>query len=388
MSLVTKPPINRRDVSLVFVFPALFLCMAYGLLGLTFIEHPANLMSRCVLMNENLARIWSVAHVEIGTAYLGVFLGMTYYLLKASRRDMTHIRDLGYAVAYLVFSFCLDYTCVRYFTPFHALLIGDAIVMTFTLLVSKQLWFQRLLGIFVPLVFLTCAIGHFMEGLSYWQLTYPVNVPWTMVTADIGFAILVNATRFPAFIRGHDLENEIEVIKTTSGAQLKLLRDVLSSVTGGRLRLVSTADDIPTVSAVIVQPFELKPETLCEFRHLAIGAWQEYNFPSVRQPDMLVAVGEASMNAVVHGDSGLAEVRISGDIFEVWIRDKGPGIHVESIPRATLQRGYSTAGSLGHGFWLILQTVDALYLATSPKGTTVVLTYDRNISNPLESFFG
>jgi anti-sigma regulatory factor (Ser/Thr protein kinase) len=384
MSIETLQPRIERRFPYYILFPALILCVAYGLLGLTFIEHPADLMQRCVLMDEKLARIWSVAHVELGMSYLGVFLGMTYYLLKAAKRDRTHIRDLGLGFAYLAVSFLLDYVCVRLFAPFQALLIGDAIVMTFTVLVSKQLWFSRLLGIFVPLVFLTCAFGHLMEGMSFWQLTYPVNVPWTMVTADIGFAVLVNATRFPAFIRGHDLENEIAAVKADSEIKQRFLRDVLSSVTDGRLRLSASDEELPQGSEVIVPEFDLRPETLSEFRHLAKDFWREYSFPLEREPDMLIAVGEAVMNAVVHGKSGRAEVRIDNDSFQVWVFDKGPGIHVDHLPRATLERGYSTAGSLGHGFWLILQTIDVLHLVTSPDGTTVVLTYDRNGSNVYE----
>ena len=219
MDVVRSAPEAPRANVLAWVFPLSILCCAYALLGLTGIEHPGGVMSRCVLMNPNLSRIWSVGHIEIGLSYMGVFLGMTFYLFRAAKSDPTHLHDLGLGFAYLLGSFLLDFLCVRFFTPWIALLIGDTIVMTFALIVSRQLWFQRLLGVFVPLVFFTCALGHFMEGLSYWRLTYPVNVPWTMVTADIGFAILVNATRFPAFIRGQDIVSEMNALKAEASAR-------------------------------------------------------------------------------------------------------------------------------------------------------------------------
>jgi anti-sigma regulatory factor (Ser/Thr protein kinase) len=386
MSLSIEQRPEKHSLPLILVLPTIFLCMAYGLLGLTFVEHPANLMSRCVLMDENLARIWSVAHIEIGVAYLGVFIAMTYYLLRAGKVDKTHIRDLGYAFTYLVLSFALDYTCVRLFAPFQALLIGDAVVMTFTLLVSRQIWFQRLLGIFVPLVFFTCAFGHLMEGLSFWQLTYPANVPWTMVTADIGFAILVNSARFPAFIRGHDLENDMVALRAEAAGKVKFMRDVLWSVTEGRLRLAESDSDLPASLPVRVSSFALNPNSLSEFRKTVKQVWRDEQFPGERQSDMLISVGEAAMNAVVHADGGVANICVDDSSMQIWIRDTGPGIRVEQIPRATLEKGYSTSGTLGHGFWLILQTTDALDLATSPRGTTVVLSYGKAHMHSIKSY--
>jgi anti-sigma regulatory factor (Ser/Thr protein kinase) len=379
MPLVVNRRPNGKHLVLTLLFPALFLCGAYSLLALTFVQSPGNLMQRCVLMNLNLARIWSVAHVEIGMSYIGVFIGMAYYLLRAGHTDRTHLRDLIYAFAYLAISFILDYECVRYFSPFQALLVGDAIVMTFTFLVSKQIWFQRLLGIFVPMVFLTCAIGHLLEGLSYWHLTYPANVPWTMVTADIGFAILVNATRFPAFIRGHDLENEIDVVKAAARSRQTFVTDVLASVTDGRFRLVIDESDFRTPLNPMTGRISLAPESLSTVRKEAAAAWRTLGYPEDREPDMLISVGEAIMNAVVHGVEGTAQVFGDGNQIQICIEDKGNGIQLERIPKATLEKGYSTAGSLGHGFWIILQTVDRLDLFTSSSGTKILLTFDRVI---------
>ena len=309
---------------------------------------------------------------------MGVFLGMTYYLLRAGRLEKTHLRDLGIAFAYLILSFVLDYTCVKLFTPFKALLVGDAVVMTFTFLVSKQLWFQRLLGIFVPLVFFTCSFGHLMEGLSFWQLTYPINVPWTMVTADIGFAILVNATRFPAFIRGHDIENEILTVKAESAKRNKFFKDVLSSVTDGKLRLVTDAGELPKPPPLVGKTISLDVESLSYVRQIAANVWIEKGFPVERKPEMLMAVGESIMNAVVHGMGGTVEIHADDVDFQVWVSDRGPGIQLDRLPRATLEKGFSTAGSLGQGFFIILQTVDRLFLMTEPTiGTTIVVEFDR-----------
>jgi anti-sigma regulatory factor (Ser/Thr protein kinase) len=377
MEVMRPMPPMPRPPFYVWIFPGLLLCCAYGLLGLTGIEHPPGVMSRCVLMNPNLSRIWSVGHIEIGLSYFGVFLGMAYYLLRAAKADKTHLHDLGLGFAYLLGSFLLDFVCVRFFTPWVALLIGDAIVMTFTLIVSRQLWFQRLLGVFVPLVFVTCGFGHFMEGLSYWKLTYPVNVPWTMVTADIGFAILVNAARFPAFIRGQDIVSEINELKAETDAKQAFFRDVLLSVTEGKLRLCQDQQDLPKPLPQVGTPVALTKETLGITRHAAADAAHALHFPPERIDSLMTALGEAAMNAVVHGGGGETVIRAGGETLQAWVCDHGSGIQMAQLPRATLERGFSTKDSLGHGFWMMLHTADHVDLLTSPRGTTLVLTVNR-----------
>src|SRR3569833_1795583 len=296
MSTVTAPPSEVTTRWTNWIVPVLLLIGAYGLLGLTFTERlpHTELMQRCVLMDPKLARVWSVGNVEIGLGYFGVFFGMLFYFLRLYRRSRQHITDLSYAVLYLIFSFVLDYICVRNFSPFYAMLIGDACVMTFTLLVSRQTWFQRLLGVFVPIIFLTCGLGHFLEGLSYWHLTYPVNTPWTMVTADVDLADLINSSRYPAFIRGEDIVAELAIEKTKKEAlerevearraaeealrkseaqlrieserRLRLTRADISAVTDGRMRLYQTARDLPLPLSADAKPGPLTRETIAAIR--------------------------------------------------------------------------------------------------------------------------
>lgn len=408
------PPAPKGTKS--WLLPLVMLMLAYGLLSLTFAEHlsHAEMMTRCVLADEKMSRIWSVGNIEIGLAYLGVFVGMVWYFVGIYHKSRMHLMDLGLAVAYLIVSFLLDYFCVLLFSPFYAMLVGDAVVMTFTVAVSRQVWFQRLLGVFVPIIFLTCGIGHFLEGISYWHLTYPVNVPWTMVTADVGFAVLVNAARFPAFIRGEDVVSELAQQKARTdeveralaaqrdaesenlrllhemhkqGEQQKaFLRDVLSSVTEGRLHLCDCLDEVPPAlqDAVLVADINLASETLRDLRSAVREAANHAHHDPVRVHDLVTAAGEVGMNAVVHGGGGRAGVYLDEETGRVQVRveDFGKGIDMDTLPRATLEQGFSTAGTLGHGFWMILKTTDRVYLYTSPSGTTVVLEQERAAPEP------
>ncbi len=161
------------------------------------------------------------------------------------------------------------------------------------------------------------------------------------------------------------------------------LRDVLSSVTEGRLRLCDAPGDLPPVLEPVGDPVPLRPQDIATLRAEARDAAMRHHLPMDRCHDLVTAVSEAAMNAVVHGGGGQGRVCVGdGGTVQVWIWDQGAGIAVDRLPRATLERGYTTAGSLGHGLWLILNTVDRLWLLTGPLGTTVVLEQGRDPQEP------
>ncbi|MEJ5297479.1 MAG: hypothetical protein WHZ52_05520, partial [Armatimonadota bacterium] len=47
-----------------------------------------------------------------------------------------------------------------------------------------------------------------------------------------------------------------------------------------------------------------------------------------------------------------------------------------------LERGFTTAGTWGHGFWMMLKLADRVWLHTGQDGTTVVLEQDRDRPAP------
>lgn len=171
-------------------------------------------------------------------------------------------------------------------------------------------------------------------------------------------------------------ENALREAQRRAGV---FVREVLASVTGGRLFLCGTPEDLPPQFGDREGPFDLTPQTLKRFRSAVRSMALSIGFSEVRIDELLTGTGEAAMNAVVHARNGVAFVGGSLALGRVQVRieDLGGGIDVERIPRATLERGYSSAGTLGHGFWLMLQTVDRVYLLTSPQGTTVVLEQDQ-----------
>ncbi|BDI33518.1 hypothetical protein CCAX7_55690 [Capsulimonas corticalis] len=170
----------------------------------------------------------------------------------------------------------------------------------------------------------------------------------------------------------------------TEQRQREFMRDVLASVTNGKLHLCFSDADLPgpcpDCTGVTLTP----TEGLRALRLTADEAAGAQGFSDDRRHDLVTAVSEAGMNAIVHAGGGVACVRTLPDhIVQVWIVDEGAGISVENLPRATLEKGYTTAGTLGHGMKMMLRSTDRVYLLTSPTGTTVVLEQGPNSQSPL-----
>jgi anti-sigma regulatory factor (Ser/Thr protein kinase) len=164
------------------------------------------------------------------------------------------------------------------------------------------------------------------------------------------------------------------------------MRTVLASATGGKLRLCKGAHELPARLPSTAEPIALSAQALRSVRVQTVAAGRAAGMDNDRGNDLLSGVGEATMNAVVHGQGGRASVEAdsaSGTV-QVWVEDEGAGIALEQLPRATLERGYSGGATpgFGHGFWMMLQLVDRVWLLTGARGTTVVLEQDRMAPEP------
>ena len=162
------------------------------------------------------------------------------------------------------------------------------------------------------------------------------------------------------------------------------LRDVLLGVTEGKLTICHSQNDLPDRYPPFAAALTVERNTLRELRVCAAEAAGRNGFPAGRLDDLATAVSEATMNAVVHGGGsgeGLVTVSESGTV-QVWISDRGTGMDIGLLPQATLEKGYTTAGTLGHGFFYMLRCIDRMYLLTGPSGTTVVLEKDREEPEP------
>jgi PAS domain S-box-containing protein len=175
-----------------------------------------------------------------------------------------------------------------------------------------------------------------------------------------------------------------EALRDSVVQQRRLVREMLSSVTGGRLRLVDAEVELPALLRPASDVLELTRATLRVLRRQVQAVSKKVGLSDERAHDLLTAVGEAAMNAVQHAGGGTGQVYADSTLglIQVRIQDRGKGIREEDLHRATLEKGWSGGGSLGHGFYLILRCVDRTYLLTGPQGTIVVLEQERTPPQP------
>ncbi len=170
----------------------------------------------------------------------------------------------------------------------------------------------------------------------------------------------------------------------TARREQQFLRDVLASVTEGKLWLCAAESELPRPGNTQSEPVDLPPDAgLFALRRLAEGAAGAAGHSALRRHDLMTAASEAGMNAIVHagGGTGSVSVDVRGTV-QVRVVDHGTGITMENLPRAALARGFSTKATFGHGLKMILETVDRLFLLTGPAGTTLILEQDLVVPAP------
>jgi len=160
------------------------------------------------------------------------------------------------------------------------------------------------------------------------------------------------------------------------------LRDILYSVTEGRLRFCENEEQLPPRLPARIEQHPLGRNGLAGLRKSIAEIAASIEFPELRARDLITAASEAGMNAVVHGHAAAYSVGGTPRTLQVWITDQGSGIEIMKLHRATLERGFSTEGTLGHGFWLMLHTSDRLWLHSTSSGTTIVLEQDFTTPEP------
>ncbi|MGI4789014.1 MAG: ATP-binding protein [Janthinobacterium lividum] len=153
----------------------------------------------------------------------------------------------------------------------------------------------------------------------------------------------------------------------------------MAVVTEGRLRLCETADDLLAVLELFCHPISLtQTDGLRELRQKVKQESLRLGLSEERCHDLVTASQEAGMNAVVHVGGGLSRISTNGrNTVQVRVEDGGTGINVEHLPRTLLEKGYSTAGTLGYGMKMMILSADRIWLLTGQLGTTVVLEQDH-----------
>jgi PAS domain S-box-containing protein len=179
-------------------------------------------------------------------------------------------------------------------------------------------------------------------------------------------------------------EQERRIHAEAEVAKREFYRKTISSVTDGRLNLVSY-DEIEDIVVPGGTSFDLdRSSELTELRKCVSKNCIDIGLSEDQAYSVVVATGEAAANAVKHAKGGSAMVSINNGIVQILVKDSGQGMDALVLPRATLQKMFSTTMSMGLGYSLILTNVDRVYLATDTDGTWILM--EKGTGNTAEQF--
>ncbi len=173
-----------------------------------------------------------------------------------------------------------------------------------------------------------------------------------------------------ALERAHYVQRTLEA----EAKQRQHLKDVISSATGGKLRVFDKTElDLYLAAFTPVNEVPLRePEDVGVARRSAEALFSE-QLGENRTNDLVLCISEGATNVVRHGNGGSMSLGTVNGRAVAYFADHGPGIDPESLPKATLMRGFSTKVSMGFGFSVLLQLLDGIVLHSGKDGTHLIL---------------
>lgn len=153
-------------------------------------------------------------------------------------------------------------------------------------------------------------------------------------------------------------------------------RRTILAATGGKL-VIADRTEMATIAGSVLRSWKVnRADDLVEIRHQVVSTAESLGMEVRRAGRFALAIGEAGTNAVKHAKGGKATLYKQKDGLLFEVSDTGPGIAALALPDVALTRGYSTAGTLGMGYKVMMQMADKVYLVTGPEGTTVGIQMD------------
>ncbi len=172
-----------------------------------------------------------------------------------------------------------------------------------------------------------------------------------------------------------------QVVRDAEHHKMDFYRSTISAATDGKL-IIAERDEIVKLAGTPIASWKLEgPDDVGVVRHGIEEISLEAGMDDTRRGHLAVSVGEATTNAVKNAGRGDTSLHRIGDTFVVVVSDSGAGIPALTLPSMALRPGFSTAGTLGMGYKMMIKFADKVYLATGPEGTTVAI--EMTIS-PLE----
>jgi len=149
-------------------------------------------------------------------------------------------------------------------------------------------------------------------------------------------------------------------------------RTILAA-TEGKLAVVEESE-IDSLACDLVRSWNVTDErSFTTMRNELTALSLEASMEESRVHEFLGCAVEAATNAIKHAQGGTARLCRLEDSLMFVMSDNGPGIGALALPDVALTKGYSTVGTLGMGYKIMIDFADKVYLATGPEGTKVAI---------------
>lgn len=155
----------------------------------------------------------------------------------------------------------------------------------------------------------------------------------------------------------------------------QLYNEVVSAVTNGKLHLIERDElELLRKQEKAMESVDIRsPQDVAGARRHVEAYGKRFGLEKKRIHDLALCVSEATTNIIKHAEKGVIHFTHHDEKMWVWVEDNGPGIEYSNLSKATLLRGYSSKSSLGYGFTIMLEYMDAVYLCTDQHGTSILL---------------
>lgn len=203
------------------------------------------------------------------------------------------------------------------------------------------------------------------------------GIEWSGVRAD-GTPIDIITSLTPVYgdgdvSMGLTVSTDITALKRAETQKREFYRRTLLAATEGKLDVVE-AVDIEQLGGTLLGEWRLSDvEDLNGVRKDIALRSREIGVSEERVADLVLTASEAASDAIRYAGGGDARLTRREDSLLLTVDDQGPGIAEMQLPEVALARGYSTSGTLGMGYKIMISLSDKVYLASSRTGTTVAV---------------
>lgn len=154
---------------------------------------------------------------------------------------------------------------------------------------------------------------------------------------------------------------------------VEILNDLAAAVACGKLRILDETELLQEARAgtELLQFAIDDPASLTTAREAVDAVLQKSDMDDLTRQRTILCISEAVTNMLLHGGGrGSMTLRRLDDRLRVVVADEGPGMNFLNWFEPPTRTG---PASMGYGFKIILDYLDAVGLATGQTGTTLLL---------------